>query len=269
MGQVLDVMSPLLGRVALKVAAGETEEQQLEHEHGVLGRLDHPCIPTAHDLHRVEGHLVMPMTRYAGVPFNGRREGDVPRRVVGIVSAVLDVLDHVHARGFAHRDLKSPNVLVDGRRICLVDFGVAQHLDEVAVDANGCVSGTAAFMAPELLDGGCVTASSDIYSVGIILYRWLTRRWPFPEDGMNAAKHRATFLPLTVLRPSLPHELDGIVASMLAAHPSARASDAEEVRGQLLALLPVLAADTSSVDLVFDDRPTDPTLPSVPPPTLF
>lgn len=268
MGQVLDVMSPLLGRVALKVARGEIQERQLEHEHGVLGCLDHPCIPTAHDLHRVEGYLAMPMTRYTGVPFTRRREGDAPRRVVGIASALLDVLDHVHSRGFAHRDLKAPNVLVDRRHICLVDFGVAQNFGDVALDENGCVSGTAAFMAPELLDGGRVTPGSDLYSVGVILYRWLTGRWPFPEDGMNAAKHQGTYLPPSVLRPSLPHGLDAILGRMLAPKPHARASDAEQVRGELLALLPELSSHTSSANLAFEDSPTRPTISS-PPPTLF
>lgn len=259
MGQVLDVMGPM-GRVALKVARGEEDERRLAHEHEVLTQLDHPQIPTSHGLERHDDAICMAMTRYSGVAFDRKREGDSPKHVVGIATGLLGVLAHVHSRGIAHRDIKSSNVLVNGIEVCLVDFGVAQRFGEPALDDKGRVSGTALYMAPEIMQGGEVSAASDLYSVGVVLYRWLTGRWPFPDDAMAQAKRDGTVIPITVLRPSLPHQLESCLMPLLTPDPAERPSDVASVRGELLGLLRTLNARSSREEIAVGDdfRPTKP-----------
>jgi serine/threonine-protein kinase len=116
-----------------------------------------------------------------------KRRGALPaEEAYEIALAVARALEAIHAEGIVHRDLKSPNIMVDGRGIVrLMDFGIAKGLqDESApsMTATGMIVGTPEYMSPEQARGEKVDARSDVYAMGIVLYEILTGRVPFHGD---------------------------------------------------------------------------------------
>jgi len=116
-----------------------------------------------------------------------RRRGALPaEEAYEIALAVARALEAIHAEGIVHRDLKTPNIMVDGRGIVrLMDFGIAKGLqDESApsMTATGMIVGTPEYMSPEQARGERVDARSDVYALGIVMYELFTGRVPFHGD---------------------------------------------------------------------------------------
>src|SRR5262249_56183347 len=118
---------------------------------------------------------------------------DYVQSVLWLVARLADGLAHAHDRGILHRDLKPANILLsDEGQPMLLDFGVAEDTKLGAAAAR--VGGTLPYMAPEHLDAvqggpGRVTAGSDVYSLGVILYELLTGRHPFPAPPPPTRAH--------------------------------------------------------------------------------
>ena len=161
---------------------------------------------------------------------------------VEIVRQVLTAAQFAHAHGIVHRDLKPQNVLVDAHgRARVTDFGIARAgVSEIT--QTGSVLGTAQYLSPEQAQGLDVTAASDVYSVGAMLYEALTGRVPFEaETPVAVALMQISEQPRppSQLNPQVTPALDAVVLKALAKDPANRYASAEE----FLAALDAAEAD--------------------------
>ncbi|MCR6033261.1 protein kinase [Nocardioides sp. zg-579] len=217
--------------VAVKVllapeALEEPEAARLRFaaEAKLLARLDHPALVTLLDagtsegrpffvLELVDGGTVVDML--AAAPLD-------PVVVADIGAQLADALDHAHAHGIVHRDVKPGNVLVtpDGR-VKLADFGIARLLGEVVgVTRTGHTVGTIAYLAPEQVRGERVGAAADIYALGLLLLEALTGVRAYPGTSTESAVARLHHGPTIPL--SLPTGWPRLLAAMTAADPAER-----------------------------------------------
>jgi len=142
---------------------------------------------------------------------------------------ILEALRFAHRHGIIHRDIKPHNTLI-GERLKVTDFGIARAGASQMTEA-GSIMGTAQYLSPEQARGAPVTASSDLYSVGIVLYEMLTGKVPFSGDSAIeiAMKHlNDAPKPPSKIRPEIPEELDQVVLRALAKNPEDRYQTAEE-----------------------------------------
>ena len=189
------------------------------------------------------------------------RTGPLPiDETVRIASQVLSALAAAHAAGLVHRDVKPANILIgaDGE-IKLADFGIAKRFDDLdaSVTATGMVIGTPRYLAPEQALGGTPTPSSDVYSMGIVLFEMLTGRLPFEADSTMAAvvaQQSATAPDVRALRPDAPTALAAVVARALAAQPGERPATAAELLASLNAASSSAGAEPTQV---MNSRVTD------------
>ena len=107
-----------------------------------------------------------------------------PYRAIDVCRQIAGALDAAHAQGLIHRDVKPANVLIAGRIAYLTDFGLTKRIAGTTAPLTqaGDVVGTIHYTAPEQIEGREVTARSDVYSLGCVLYHCLTGRMPYERD---------------------------------------------------------------------------------------
>jgi serine/threonine protein kinase len=222
--------------VALKVVhvgerAGSREERLLV-EAETAARLTHPNIVTLYDVGRTEQgpYLVLELLR--GRSLTARlAEGPVaPSEAVHVVTEVARGMAHAHAAGVAHRDLTPNNVFLcaDGQ-VKILDLGLAHAFGRRKTDG-----GTPAWMAPEQARGAPEDERTDVFALGLILYRLLSGAQAFPSG--DGGKALASARPAPALEVPAAPALGPLVARLLAKDPVARPRDAGEV---LAALSPI------------------------------
>ncbi len=188
-----------------------------EREAVAAARLSHPAVVTLHEAGRDEHavHLVSELVRGPTLADLIEAGALSDRDVVRIGVALSEALEHAHARGIVHRDVKPANIIVPERPAGesaiakLTDFGVAAVTGDSGLTRTGDVVGTLAYMAPEQAEGGAVTGAADLYSLALVLYEALTGVNPVRAPGAAATVRRlGTRLPsLGRLRPDLPAPL--------------------------------------------------------------
>jgi serine/threonine-protein kinase len=220
-------------RVAVKVLRpGFTAEPgflaRFEHEARAAASLSHPNIVAIHDSgsDRDLHYIVMDLVDGPSLA-DALAAGRIPAdRAIDIAAQVADGLAAAHRRGIVHRDVKPANILIDRSGRALVgDFGIARAFAATALTTTGMILGSLPYLSPEQASGGDVTAASDIYSLGAVLFEMLTGRRPF--DGGTAAAVVVRRLqtvppPPSSLDPTLPAGLDEIVLRALAIDPGDR-----------------------------------------------
>lgn len=209
-------------RVALKVlkVRGEpVREKRLLAEAEVAARLAHPNIVTVLDVGRSAAGAFVIQEFLEGVPLSVRLDqGALPlREAVRICTEIARGLAHAHAAGVVHRDLSPGNVLLgaDGQ-VKILDLGMATALGRKKLDG-----GTASFMSPEQAAGAPEDERSDVFALGVLLYRMLTGASPFAEDGAALARSSARGLEVKAAP-----DLALLVESMLEVAPTSRPRDA-------------------------------------------
>jgi serine/threonine protein kinase len=145
---------------------------------------------------------------------------------------ILDGLEFLHSRNIIHRDLKPANILLQGDTPRLADFGISRALRTTASSQSSNVSGTFAYMPPEGFDGKR-SVQTDVWSVGVNLYQFLTGTLPFPNkepSALIAAIMMREFEPLPV---DIPNNLQNVIAKALAKQPENRYASAAAMREDL------------------------------------
>ena len=194
MGVVYEARQVRAGRVvALKMisataVSGLGTRQRFRIEAEAAARLDHPHIVTIHDVGEVGGTPFYSMRLVQGSDLAVRLvEGPLPARAaVDLMIPVARAVQHAHAHGILHRDLKPGNILLDAEgRPHLTDFGLAKVLrGDQDQPVTREIIGTPAYMAPEMTRANStLTTASDVWALGAILYQCLTGRVPFPGES--------------------------------------------------------------------------------------
>jgi CheY-like chemotaxis protein/predicted Ser/Thr protein kinase len=218
-------------RAAIKIIAPDLAEsagfrERFTREARIAAALQHPNIVTVYDAGEVDGTLQY----IQGEDLSGvlMREGRLrPYRAIDVCRQVASALDAAHAMGLIHRDVKPANVLIEGRTAFLTDFGLTKRLDgtHAQITRVGDVVGTIHYVAPEQIEGRKVSARSDVYSLGCLLYHCLTGTVPFARDTDVAVIYAHLSeepTKLVEVRPDLPEGLDAVVAKAMDKSPDRR-----------------------------------------------
>jgi len=270
-GVVFEVWDPSLKRtVALKrlragFDANKSQLERIQSEAEAIARIHHPNIVSIYDVGSHQGLPFFAMeicrggtleNRLAKGPIAGKQAAHL---IIGIAKGV----GAAHERNIIHRDLKPGNILLESHDDLspkVTDFGLAKTIDNYAVSTwTGSVVGTPAYMSPEQAFGDAknVDFSSDIYSIGAILYECLTGRPPLrgvtAAETLDQVKHHE---PVAVksLAPNVPRDLETITLKCLQKAPTDRYQTTNELIEDLqrfLANRPILARRTSRVELAW------------------
>ncbi|BCK53789.1 serine/threonine-protein kinase [Nocardia wallacei] len=223
--------------VALKLLshamAGDPDVRaRFQREADTVARLAHPNIVAIHARGEHEGRLWIAMEYIDGTDVAAVvRNGPIPpEQSVRIITETARALDHAHAGGILHRDVKPANILLargPQQRVLLADFGIAKALDEsVGLTRTGDVYASLQYAAPEQFDAGSpVDHRTDVYALGGTLYHMLTGDHPYPGSNsaqlINAHLHLPPPVP-SRRNPALPPGFDAVIARALAKDPRQR-----------------------------------------------
>jgi beta-lactam-binding protein with PASTA domain len=242
MADVYLARDQLLGRqVAVKLLHHRFAEDQefverFRREASSAASLSHPNVVAIFDRGEWDGTYYIAMEYLPGRSLKAvvREHGPLdPATAIDIVIQILHAARFAHRRGVIHRDLKPHNVILDEEgRAKVTDFGIARA-GASDMTLTGSIMGTAQYLSPEQAQGHAVSAASDIYAVGIVLYELLTGSVPFDgETAVTIALKQVSAAPpapsVLAGAGAIPPELDGVVLRALAKDPAERFADAEE-----------------------------------------
>ena len=243
MGTVYRAHDTWLGRdVAVKLlnagGLGEEARQRLLREARAAAQLNHPNIVAVYDVGFVqdtEGRPFIVMEWVQGETLYLRPPTALTEAVM-IARQVCAALEHAHAHGVIHRDLKLENILrtPDGA-VKLTDFGLARSLS-TRLTAEGRVLGTVFYLAPELALGQPFDGRADLYALGVVLYELTTYRLPFNADDPIAVISQHLYAPVvppSTYNDKLPPALEALILRLLNKQPEDRPASAAEVREAL------------------------------------
>jgi beta-lactam-binding protein with PASTA domain len=260
-GGMADVYSAVdlhLGRtVALKLlhrrfAQDKEFVERFRREASAAAGLQHPNVVSVYDRGEFDGTSYIAMEFCEGSTLREVITRNAPldlRRAIDITRKILVAARFAHRRGVIHRDLKPHNVIVDSDGgtddVKVTDFGIARA-GASEITEVGAIMGTAHYLSPEQAQGRPVTAASDLYSVGVVLYEMLTGRPPFEGDSAVAIalKHVSQPPPSPrELRPEIPPELEAVVLKALAKDADSRYGEADAFIHDLGVVDSLLAED--------------------------
>lgn len=258
MGSVLRARDPAVGRtVALKcilstALAGDQKSEfrdRFFREARAAGALAHPGIVPVFDVGEDDGvpYLVMELVQGRTLD-NAMKAGErySLERVCEIGQQIAEALGYAHRNGVVHRDVKPANILMTSREVYgserprITDFGVAK-LAGGEITTTGQLLGTPAFMAPEQFTGAPVDGRSDLFSLGVILYRMATGEQPFGGETITAVSYKIVHtdpIPASRLNPAVGPKLEAVILRTLAKNPSERFQTGEELAAELAAARP-------------------------------
>jgi hypothetical protein len=246
MGTIFKAHDPVLDRlVALKVISASVEitdelRARFFREAQACARLSHPNIVTVYAMGDDDGQLYIVMELLEGEELKhliAQRKALALEDKLSIMVQVCDGLHYAHQKGIVHRDIKPSNIfLLRSGQAKILDFGIAQMANaEGALTRTGLIMGSLRYISPEQVRGR-VDHRSDIFSVGAVLYEFLSMRPPFTgEDPIHLLEQLRTEEPpaLDQLDPAIPSELAAVVARAMRKDPAERFTDLEQMRSQL------------------------------------
>lgn len=225
--------------------------ERFQREARAAAALAHPNAVTIYDFVEEAGHYFLVMEYIHGPTLKqliGQRRQLQTREAIEITMQVCSVLQVAHARGFIHRDIKPQNIMLAAtgasvggsvdRNILvkLTDFGIVRVAEEAGLTNSGIVLGTADYLSPEQARGETLTASSDLYSLGVVMFEMLTGRPPFvgPTAVSIAMQHASARPPsLRQFNPAIPPIVEQLVLQSLEKEPEDRFSSAAELQQAL------------------------------------
>jgi beta-lactam-binding protein with PASTA domain len=254
MGEVYRAHDAVLGReVAVKVlhphfAGDRGFVERFRREARAAAILNHPNVVGVYDWGSTDGTYFMVMEFVPGVNLRsvllalGRLE---PAQAVEVCLQVLDALDHAHAHGIVHRDVKPENILITPEgTVKVTDFGLARaYADSSVSQTEGVVTGTVHYLAPEQVEGGRADPRTDLYALGVVLYELLTGQPPYTGETALAVAYQHLSgrvpAPSSVVR-GVPRALDRAVLWATEKDPDRRPPSARALAAELRAAAPSL-----------------------------
>ena len=240
------------GKVAVKMIlkgdfASKTEKERFRAEAEAARRLNHPNIVPIYDIGEHEGLPYFCMKLIRGNTLSAKlvRGPMMATKAAEIMASISDAVAYAHKQGVLHRDLNPSNIMLDENGVPhLADFGLAKAISstEASLTRTGAVLGTPAYMSPEQASGarGNVGTSSDVYSLGAILYHMLTGRSPFmgatPVETVLMVLEQPP-IPLRTLNHRVDRNLEMVTLRCLQKPQDLRYASATKLRADLRAFL--------------------------------
>jgi DNA-binding beta-propeller fold protein YncE/predicted Ser/Thr protein kinase len=236
--------------VALKVIArhladDDSFRERFLRESRLAARIDHPSVVPVYDAREEAGELIVAMRLVEGGDLKRRiaAHGPLdPSQAVELLAQVASALDTAHAAGIVHRDVKPHNILIEGDRAFLTDFGLAKALGDSGVLEGASIAGTVEYMSPEQWQGKSVGPAADVYSLGCVLYEALTGIVPYARQAEDT-------------EPEIPQGLDAVIERAVAKDPARRFPTA----GGLIDAAREHEGDAPAATRVLSDTPGRPT----------
>jgi len=226
--------------------------KQFAQEVDVITQLQHPHIIPVYDFGEQDGEVFIVMAYLRGGTLADRIDqppGGLPdEETIRLFDLIAEGLDYAHSREIVHRDLKPNNILMDeGGNPYLADFGLAKFTEGKIEMTNTLMTGTAAYMAPEIARMGKSTKRADIYALGIILFEMLTGKLPYqgktPYNILSA--HVNQPIPkIREFRPDLPEAMQAVIDKAIAKEPEDRFASATEMAAAFKAALNLPKSDS-------------------------
>ncbi|GAC1397474.1 MAG: hypothetical protein NVS4B12_01800 [Ktedonobacteraceae bacterium] len=225
--------------------------ERFRREARAAAALAHPNAVTIYDFVEEVGQYFLVMEYIPGPTLKqlvGQRRQLQAREAIEIAAQVCSVLQVAHARGFIHRDIKPQNIMLvlsggstsgiidRGVLVKLTDFGIVRVAEDAGLTNSGIVLGTADYLSPEQARGETLTASSDLYSLGVVMFEMLTGQPPFvgPTAVSIAMQHASTNPPpLRKYNPAIPPIVERLVLRALEKEPEDRFNSAAEMQQAL------------------------------------
>ena len=226
-------------RVALKLLHGRFAEdaefvERFRREASAAAGLQHQHVVSVYDRGDHEGTYYIAMEYLEGRSLKQLIVDEAPlppTYAIDLVTQILRAARFAHKRGIIHRDLKPQNVIIDSEgRVKVTDFGIAKA-GASDMTQTGSIMGTAQYLSPEQAQGLAVSAPSDLYSIGIILYEMLTGRLPFDgESAVTIALKQVNehAVPPSQINPGVSPALESVVTRAMEKDPARRFADADE-----------------------------------------
>ena len=263
MGVVYEGFDPIIERiVAIKTIRPEQVDKsqvadmlaRFKREAQAAGRLNHPHIVGIYEYGEDAGVAFIAMEYIKGRELKDYFEENrrfPMKEVERIMSELLDALEHAHQHGVTHRDMKPANIiLLDGSSaVKVADFGIAR-IETSELTQAGTVLGTPAYMSPEQFLGQTVDRRSDLFSVGVILYQFLTGEKPF-TGAVTTIMHKVLKeepLPPSMLNATLPAAWDEVMKKAMAKNPDDRYQTAHQFTDAIRAVISGKAPAAGSAD---------------------
>ncbi|MBC7349801.1 MAG: protein kinase [Candidatus Aminicenantes bacterium] len=228
-------------KVVLKFLAGDLSQnqdwrQRFREEAQTVAQLNHPHIVTIYgvDEYRDLPFIIMEFVEGGTLDAYVKNRRLPVEEALELAIQISDGLAEAHSRGIIHRDLKPSNIMVTNRgRAKIVDFGLAAILTRDKTAQAGLIVGTIPYMSPEQVQGRPTDARSDLFSLGVVLYRIFTGKMPFSgtetRDIFKAILEKEP-LPMSEYSANIPLELERIVSRLLNKNSNLRYQNAEDLR---------------------------------------
>lgn len=236
-GDVYVARDPELDRnVAIKILKSEgsdflSSEGRFLREARTASALNHPNIVTIYEILRADPILGIVMELVDGVSLRELCGAPVALpKLLGIAQQAASALSAAHAAGIIHRDIKPENIMIDGNdRVRILDFGLARRAvrsgQPMFETQRGLTAGTLRYMTPEHYKGDSITAASDIFALGLVLYELSTGHHPFPVHSALEVLHAiATENPPPSRWSAVPQLLEETILAMLSKEAARRPS---------------------------------------------
>ncbi|MBR5110925.1 MAG: Stk1 family PASTA domain-containing Ser/Thr kinase [Clostridia bacterium] len=231
--------------VAVKILRPEYNQDaefsaRFQREALAASRMSHHNIVNLLDVGQVDNmrYLVMEYVQGRTLKEVIRQKGALPPTIAAQIGIrILSALQHAHKKGIIHRDIKPQNVLVDQDGLIKVaDFGIARVAGWDTVSSEDSVMGSVHYFSPEQAQGKPVTAASDLYSVGVVLYEMLTGKPPFEGETPVAVAMQhigSKARPISEINPAVPPAMERVVEKAMEKKPANRYQSAFEMAQDL------------------------------------